>query len=191
MKEELNDLIIRTIKESGYIEVRELIDKVELSYRVNPEFIAKKIYLLSKDKMLEIIEPEYSSPLEYLLNPRSLWFWVLTLLISSTLPVIFFLDASPFIFLRYFLTSLYILYLPGFALTETLYPKREDLQPFERLGLSIGLSIALIVGVGFLLNSLPYGINLKSSTMSLAILTEGFGLIALAKKYKNHASHPE
>lgn len=185
MKENLNDLIIRIVKESGEIEISKLIEKIKLSYQVNHDLVAKKIYFLNNN-ILEIVEPRDSQPtfIKYLLSSRSLWFWNLTLLVVSTLPVIFCVNNSPFIYLRYLLTSIYVLYLPGFTLVETLYPKKDDLDSFERLGLSIGLSIALVIGIGFLLNLLPYDIELKSTAISLALFTEGFGFLALIRKYQ-------
>jgi len=47
---------------------------------------------------------------------------------------------------------------PGYVFVSVLYPKNDDLDNVERLGLSSGLSIAIAPVVGILLN-LPYGKN--------------------------------
>jgi len=38
---------------------------------------------------------------------------------------------------------IYVLFIPGFALTWALFPKRGELDDIERLALSVGLSIGL------------------------------------------------
>jgi len=92
----------------------------------------------------------------------------------------------PYIYLRYVLGSLFILYLLGHTLIETLYPKEEDLEPLERLALSIGLSLALVPLVGLILNYTPWGIRLTPVFTALAILTTGLSIIAITRKYSYH-----
>ena len=43
-----------------------------------------------------------------------------------------------------------VLLLPGYALTAAAFPRKDDLEPLERLALSFGLSVAtsLLVGLG-------------------------------------------
>ena len=76
-------------------------------------------------------------------NLESLWFWGLTALVVFTMLVIFFVDASPLLYVRYVLGGVFILFLPGFMLISALYPRSGELDGLERLALSIGLSLAL------------------------------------------------
>lgn len=86
--------------------------------------------------------------------------------------------------LRYFLGTLYVLYLPGYALVEVLYPERGSLKPLERLALSIGLSLAVVPLIGLVLNYTPWGIRLGPVIASLALFTLGISVVALVRKYK-------
>jgi uncharacterized membrane protein len=100
-----------------------------------------------------------------------------------TLIVIYATSTPQLLVLRYVLGTLYVLYLPGFALVEALYPIEGDLKPLERLALSIGLSLAVVPLIGLVLNYTPWGIRLGPVTVSLALYTLGVSLIALARKY--------
>jgi uncharacterized membrane protein len=45
-----------------------------------------------------------------------------------------------------------VLFIPGFALSYALFPKKKDIDTLERIALSFGLSIALIPLVVFFMN---------------------------------------
>jgi len=70
-----------------------------------------------------------------------------------------------------------VLLLPGYTLTEMLFPKR----PFgasQRLTLSLGLSLAITILSGFILNLLPQGLGSLSWAGFLGLLTGSFSLVA-------------
>ncbi len=48
---------------------------------------------------------------------------------------------------------------PGYLFIGALYPKKESLSHINRIALSLGLSIVIIVFIGFILNYLPWGIG--------------------------------
>jgi len=60
---------------------------------------------------------------------------------------------------RLILGSVYVLYVPGYCLTAALFPAAEDLDRIERLGLSLGLSIAIVPLLALLLDRLPWGLR--------------------------------
>jgi uncharacterized membrane protein len=59
-----------------------------------------------------------------------------------------------------------------------------DLNPLERLVLSIGLSLAIVPLIGLLLNYVPWSIKLEPVAVSLAIYTLIVAVIALVRKYR-------
>lgn len=83
---------------------------------------------------------------------------------------------------------------PGYTLTEALFVQKPDttaasragiLRPFgnaDRLILSFGLSLALVIIDGLLLSILPMGLAQPSWVVSLAVLTTVFSLIALYRQ---------
>jgi uncharacterized membrane protein len=62
--------------------------------------------------------------------------------------------------LRLFLSLLYLLMIPGYSLSVTLFPGRAALDGLERTGLSLGLSLAWLVLIALLLDRLPWGLQL-------------------------------
>lgn len=93
---------------------------------------------------------------------------------------------------------------PGYALVEALFtdfpdasgavirePRMRTQRPFkrpDRLFLSLGLSLAIVVINGFVLNMLPMGLERSSWAVSLAILTAVFSLIALYRRRRSSPS---
>jgi Predicted membrane protein len=140
---------------------------------------------------LKLIDPnpprtlaEYALRLDY-----SLWFWTLTALVLLAVIVVYASSTIPQLTtLRYFLGTLYVLYLPGYVLVEALYPDERDLKPLERLALSIGLSLAVVPLIGLILNYTPWGIRLDPVVASLAIYTLVISIVALVRKYSVYKS---
>jgi uncharacterized membrane protein len=56
-----------------------------------------------------------------------------------------------------------VLFFPGFALITALFPRKESLSDIERLGLTFGLSLAVVPLIGLGLNYTPWGLRLNKS----------------------------
>ncbi|MHA1595080.1 MAG: DUF1616 domain-containing protein [Candidatus Baldrarchaeia archaeon] len=167
------------------ITLSELIDILTKKYAIKLEEAAKMIYVAWKNGELEMLEPKPPrNLLSYTFTLRSLWFWLLTTLIGITIAIVLYVSEPPLIYLRYVLGSVFVLYLPGATLIEALYPRGEDLEPLERLALSIGLSLAVVPLIGLVLNYTPWGIRLQPILTALALFTECMAIAALIRKYK-------
>jgi uncharacterized membrane protein len=103
-----------------------------------------------------------------MLSTYSLGFWTTSSIVALTITSVY---TPPLTFVRYVLGSMFVLFIPGYSLIETLYPRESDLTPLERLALSIGLSLALVPLVGLILNYTPWGIRLNPIIISLTLLT--------------------
>jgi len=168
---------------SPYVEA--LVKEEAESLGVARHVVARHLYQLWRDGELKLVNPQPPSSLaQYAGSVYSLWFWALTLFMVLIGSAIYLLpQIPPYVYFRYVVGSLFVLYLPGFALIEALYPKREDLEPLERLALSIGLSLALVPLVGLVLNYTPWGIRLDPIFVALAFLTIALGTVAVARKF--------
>jgi len=60
-----------------------------------------------------------------------------------------------------------ILFIPGYLLVLSLFPRQQDLSIIERIALSFGLSIAIVPLIGLALNYTPWGIQLEPILVSL------------------------
>jgi len=166
--------------------VGELVDQVAKNIKVGEHEVAREIYRLWKEESkvkLEDLHPP-STFSRYVESLYSLWFWVLAAIVSVTaLTIYLFPQAPPYVYVRYALGSLFVLYLSGFSLIESLFPRKEDLEPIERLALSIGLSLAVVPLVGLVLNYTTWGIRLDPVFVSLAILTIALSAVAMRRKF--------
>jgi uncharacterized membrane protein len=66
-------------------------------------------------------------------------------------------------------------FLPGYCLTEVLFPRKSAMDEIERFTFSVGLSFAVTALVGLFLSFTPFGL-----TFTTALVTLGFFIIVLA-----------
>jgi len=138
---------------------------------------------LQHDKKVTVQEAApYATLSAYGLSPYSLWFWAAAGAVVLSL-VLIWATSGVALYLRYVFGSALVLFLPGYALIEALYPKRE-LDELTRFALSIGLSLALVPLTGLVLNYTPFGIRLLPVAISLAALTTVLLCLALFRKYE-------
>jgi hypothetical protein len=177
--------ILKAIEEKS-MSLNQLINEVSEGNNRNLKEVSKNIYLLMEDGKLKLVDPSPpGSPLGYLVSVYCLWFWgVFISLIFTFLTIFVFPQIPPFTYVRIGLGFLTALYLPGMALIEALYPKKEDLEETERFALSIGLSLALTPLTGFVLNYTPWGIRLEPIIIAITLLTIVLGLTAVYRKYE-------
>jgi len=71
--------------------------------------------------------------------------------------------------IRVVLGLLFLLFFPGYTLMATVFPKKDSLDPLERVALSFASSIAVVPVIGLILNYTPLGIKLYTVTASVAL----------------------
>jgi len=75
-----------------------------------------------------------------------------------------------------------VLFLPGYSLIATLFPRKDDLDGIERIALSFGLSIAITPLLGLALNYTPFGIQLSPVLIVLSVFTISLALGAYVRR---------
>lgn len=156
----------------------------------------KTVIRLQSFKKVTLTEAKpHESMASYALSPISLWFWGAAgaVLLSVALTSV---TSGVALYLRYVFGTALIVFLPGYALIEALYPKhgpqpqvervgliKAELDDLTRFALSIGLSLAIAPLTGLALNYTPFGIRLLPVVLSLAGLTLALLCVALKKKH--------
>ena len=87
-------------------------------------------------------------------------------------------------YLRIILGIFFVLFLPGYSLIATLFPRRDDLGWVERFALSFGLSIAVVPLLGFGLNYTSFGIRLAPLLIVLTTFVISLSIIAWVRRMK-------
>jgi len=166
---------------NGEISVQALVDGLGSEGFKSDESV-RALLALQHEKRVAIEESTpYASLVSYARSPLSPWFWTAIGAVAASLALISVTSGAA-LYLRYVFGSVLVLFLPGYALIEALYPKRE-LDELTRFALSIGLSLALVPLAGLVLNYTPFGIRLVPVAIALAGLTVGLLVAALTRRY--------
>jgi hypothetical protein len=182
---DLDKLVLETSKSLGQPTVSELVDNLVTNKGLKFKDATKAVYVEWKKGTLDLSEAKPSSSLaSYIFNLENMWFWGTTALVALTLLVVFTVDSTLLLYVRYVLGGIFILFLPGFMLISVLYPRGNEIDELERLALSIGLSLAIVPLVGLVLNYTPWGITLAPIMISLAFFAEALAFGALVRKYQ-------
>lgn len=87
-----------------------------------------------------------------------------------------------------------IFFIPGYVFVSALFPTKTELDAYERIALSIGMSISIVIAVGFFLNYTPFGIRIPSIVFSLStivlVLTAICALSRISKKKTPNYENP-
>lgn len=185
LMEEPGEALLELVDASPGLTVEEFVKRVSEEREIRPDEAARILYELWEEEKVALEDPNPPrSALGYSSSLYSLWFWMLVLVVGLTGLSIYVLpQVPPFTLLRYVTGAISALYLPGASLIEALYPKEDDLEQLERLGLSVGLSLALTPLVGFVLNYTPWGIRLDPIFVSLNLLTVALAALAVQRKF--------
>jgi len=186
-EEEIYEKIIEIVKTEEPETVEKLIELANHRLGIDKDTILKHAIELENQERLRLSQPPGSIPTEfntYLFSSNAAWFWIIIALsISTTISVFTILEnATPYVYIRYILGSVYVLFLPGYSLIKTLFPTKE-IDNIERTALSIGMSLALVPLVGLLLNYTPWGIRLTPVILSLLSLTTILTVTGLQREY--------
>ena len=187
MSDNLQETVLVAAKTLNQPTVEKIVDHLVKQKGVKPADATKAVYTEWKKGTLNLAQdnPPKTLP-QYFFSLENAWFWAATALVAVTGIVIFTVESSMLLYLRYALGGIFILFLPGLLLISALYPRSEDLDGIERAGLSVGLSLAIVPLVGLALNYTPWGIRLEPIVISLAALVEASAVACAVRKYKYH-----
>jgi uncharacterized membrane protein len=184
----LDERALRYVASKGTVSVLELFHALWVE---NPTLsraeVTDLVWRLSKAGEVKLEDAVVVKSLGQFLKlwERNLWLYGSLAISFATLVVVYGTPAgSPIEALRWVLGSILVLFVPGYVMTEALFPSRE-IDSIEHFALSIGLSIVLAMLVGLLLNYTPWGIRLTPIMISLIMLTVGLDVIALFRKYSS------
>lgn len=175
-------------KETHPETVEQLITQVQLKHQLPKQEILDHTIDLQSQGKLALKNPPTPTPStlkSYLLSNRGSWYWTITALVAVTTLLVFTVpeNAYPFVYARYVLGSIFVLWLPGYALIKALFPTKE-IDNIERVALNIGMSLALVPITGLLLNYISWGIRLTPVTLSLLALTLTLATAALLREHQ-------
>jgi predicted Zn-ribbon and HTH transcriptional regulator len=168
--------------------VKELIMLVQEQVDAKFEDIEKEVRNLHRKGLVSLKEPtsHKKSFTSFLSSRRSLWFWIIVVTSLLSFASIIFISetGTPLSYLRYIFGFVLVAFLPGYCLTETLFPRAVALDTIERFTFSIGLSFAITALVALFLSFTPIGLTLATALPTLGSLVIILAAFAQVRKYK-------
>jgi len=196
-KNERTQIIIEIIKERKPQTVKQLVSLVKERLQIPEQEIIESILRLQSEEKIDLLKQSPRAPPKlpaYLKTEQALWYWLTMAIAIATAAVVFTIPENyyPWVFIRYVLGMIFVLWLPGYAFIKALFPTQvpiklptETLDAIERIALSAGMSLALVPIVGLLLNYTPWGIRLTPIVLSLLTLTIVFSTAAIIREHQN------
>ena len=180
------DDILTSLKTYKGSRLNQILNKISTQTNRKKESTIREIFDLNSNGRIYLKDPNPPKRLiKYFISIYSLWFWLIEAFLAMTVLSVLYLPSTyPFYYLRAISGLLFPLFIPGYVLVETIYPQKSSLERFERLILSIGLSIFLVPSIGLILNYTPWRITLISSLISLVIIVTIIGIIGIYRKFE-------
>jgi hypothetical protein len=199
-KKDPAETLVRIMKEKKPDTVKVLVTLAKQELRLSEREILKLVIELQDKGQIKLTERSVATPSTlstYLKTSPPIWYCATIALAAITTICVFTVPDNlyPWVYSRYVLGAIFVLWLPGYALIKALFPenktiveKQNSLDTVERSALSIGLSLALVPIVGLLLNYSPWGIRLAPITLSLLALTLILATVALVREHNLQVS---
>ena len=183
----LDEVILRVVETKKPKNVRELVQLVREQVDVDLEDVTREVKKLQRKGLLMLEEPTIPTShfSGFLLSKKSLWFWAtICLTLIALISILFFPETGTSLsYLRYAFGFLLAVFLPGYCLTETLFPGKEVIGEIERFTFSIGLSFAVTALVGLFLSFTPPGLTLSTALLALGSIVIVLAIVALLRRY--------
>jgi len=199
-KDKLVQTIIETIKEKNPQTTRQLVNLVKEKSSASDQEILDTILRLQDKERIKLATQPSPVPRKlaaYLETEQTFWYWTTIAIAVATTIAVFTIpeDFYPWVYARYLLGTIFVIWLPGYAFIKALFPTRlpiktsqKSLDTIELIALSIGMSLALVPTVGLLLNYTPWGIRLTPIVLSLLIITVVFATAGIVREHQAKTS---
>jgi hypothetical protein len=188
--------ILSVIKKENFENVEKLVEFLKNRLHLPEQEILERILYLQTQGKLTFKEPIVRFPesfINYIFSYQVYWYWITILLASSSTLSTFIIpeNAYPAVYARYLLGTIFIWILPGYTFVKALFPSKvpvptssTELDLIERVALSIGMSIVIVILNGFILNYTPFGIRTPYVTLNLLVLTTIFATVAIIREHE-------
>ncbi len=184
----LESVILDILEAKQPSNVKELVQLVQEQADATLDDIKKEVKILHLKGLVELEEPtHYKESFSSFLSPRnSRWFWiVICTSILSFISILFIPETgTPLSYVRYIFAFVLVAFLPGYCLTETVFPKEDALDIIERITFSIGLSFAVTALLGLFLSFSSLRLTLATALPALGSLVIILAVFGLIRKYR-------
>ena len=191
--ETVRQLVLEALNSRRFNTVRDVVRTLEVSgvkqavtLRVIQDLAREgKVILNLPGASDDAVMAPVASLKQYLGSRLAMDLWLtLLFLVLGTTTTFLVPNLFPVVIIRWIFSGILLLFIPGFAFVRSLYPFDRFIDYWERLALSIGLSIALDILVAFALNFTIWGITLLPVAAGLSIITLTAILVATYRRVR-------
>ena len=196
-EDQIKDLIIEVVKRQKPKTTQQLILQVQQNLPLSDKQITRILIDLEDEGRLhfnKITLQTLASSKNSIPLIKAMWYWTIIALTVATAAVLLVpAEVSAIVYLRYVLGTGFIAFLPGYAFIKAVFPKEvpiklsKNMDIFERVALSLGVSLIIAPTVALILNYSPWGVRLVPLTLSLLSLTIIFASIGALRECKTNA----
>ncbi|MFA5364111.1 MAG: DUF1616 domain-containing protein [Candidatus Bathyarchaeia archaeon] len=121
----------------------------------------------------------------FIFHKKSYWFWIMIALSIVTFITISFIpETGTLAGIRYVFAFIFVAFLPGYSLTQTLFPKEDSMDLIERTTFSIGISFAITALTGLFLSFTPFRLTLQTALPTLGGMVIVLAVLGLIRTYQ-------
>jgi len=169
----IDECILRTGAVKKPENIAQLITLVQQESHYSDREILNHIVTLQNEGKIALKKETVAAtkPSAHLVSRKTLWYWATLAFTAATAALVLEVSGNvpAIVDTRMVLGTFFVLLMPGYTLVRALFPARKP-DTVERIGLSIGMSIALVSLDAFILNFTPWKITLSSIVWTLALL---------------------
>lgn len=184
----LEKVILEVLEAKQPRNVKELVQLVQEQADATVDDIEKEVKSLHRKGLVALEDPaRRTESFGSFLSPRnSRWFWIaIVISVLSFISILFIPETgTPLSYIRYIFAFVLVAFLPGYCLTETLFPREDALDVIERFTFSIALSFAVTALVGLFLSFSSLSLTLATALPALGSLVIVLAVVALIRKYR-------
>lgn len=191
MSNRTDQSILEIIKTEEPQRVEELVVLLQKKSRISREEAIRQIIKLHQNGKLKLKEQRSTSLLQtYIFNSNTVWYSVVILLMFMTSIMILAFPETGFLhYAKHIFGGIFVFFLPGYCLTRFLSLGSKN-NYLEQIGLSICMSLGILLVVGLLLNQ-TLGIDVTSVAFSLIFLTAIFATATIILEQVKQSKEPE
>jgi hypothetical protein len=174
------------LRSGGFETVGQLWERFHSqNVKANSDHFRVQLGELIRHGHVDIVEPRFIKFSDFLRSWRyGFRLWAFLIGTAAALPIVEFMQAGfPLSVIRWTAATFLLLFAPGFAFVWVLFPSRQRVSGFNRLGLTIAMSLFLVPATGLVVNFTPLGIEPQSVAAALAALTITFLFLGAYREY--------
>ena len=178
--------IMYELRSAGFETVGQLWERLHSqNVKTNSDYFRVQLGELIRNGHVETVEPRLIEFSDFLKSWRyGFRLWALLIATATALPIVEFMQAGfPISIIRWTAATFLLLFAPGFAFVWVLFPSRQRVSGFNRLGLTIAMSLFLVPAIGLVFNFTPLGIEPQPVAAALAALTITFLFLGACREY--------